>query len=63
MPKQSASDGSLNAAMACFSPEANSGDLYAPEKTLTGKHVKVVAGGERQQTGWISSTDKATCDP
>lgn len=63
MPKQSASDGSLNAAMACFSPEAKSGDLYAPEKTLTGKPVKVVAGGERQKTGWIGATDKATCDP
>jgi len=61
-PKQSASDGSLNAAMACFSPEAMSGDLYAPEKKMTGKPVKVVAGGERQNTGWIGGTDKTTCD-
>ena len=58
LPKQSAADGSLNAAMACFSPEAQSGDFYAPEKIATGKPVKVVAAGERQKY-----TDKATCDP
>lgn len=58
VPKQSASDGSLPAAMACFSPEAESGDLYAPEKGLVGKPVKVVSGGER-----LKRTDKATCDP
>eukprot|EP00571_Detonula_confervacea_P014784 CAMPEP_0172301954 /NCGR_PEP_ID=MMETSP1058-20130122/3754_1 /TAXON_ID=83371 /ORGANISM="Detonula confervacea, Strain CCMP 353" /LENGTH=353 /DNA_ID=CAMNT_0013012277 /DNA_START=82 /DNA_END=1143 /DNA_ORIENTATION=+ len=63
IPKQSASDGSLNAAMACFSPEAKSGDLYAPEKKMTGKPIKVVAGGERQKTGVIGATDKTTCDP
>lgn len=63
MPKQSASDGSLSAAMACFSPDANSGDFYAPEKGMVGKPVKVVAGGERQKTGRIGGTDKATCDP
>ena len=62
-PKQSASDGSLNAAMACFSPEAMSGDLYAPEKGLTGKLTKVVAGGVRQKTGRIGGTDENTCDP
>ncbi|KAL7536514.1 hypothetical protein ACHAXR_007217 [Thalassiosira sp. AJA248-18] len=61
VPKQSASDGSLNAAMACFSPEAKSGDLYAPEKGMIGKPMKVVAGGERQKTGRFGS-DKNTCD-
>lgn len=63
LPKQSSADGCLNAAMACFSPEAESGDLYAPEKGMVGKPGKVVAGGERQRTGWIGATDKATCDP
>jgi len=63
VPKQSASDGSLNAASACFSPDAKSGDFYAPEKSMTGKPIKVVAAGERQKTGWIGATDKATCDP
>ncbi|KAL9186210.1 hypothetical protein ACHAXT_005448 [Thalassiosira profunda] len=62
-PKQSAADGSLNACMACFSPKAESGDLYAPKKGLTGKPVKTVAGGVRQKTGWIGATDKTTCDP
>ena len=63
IPKQSASDGSLCAAMACFSKEANSGDFYAPEKGMVGKPVKVVSGGERQKTGRFGGTDKATCDP
>mmetsp|Transcript_21947 Transcript_21947/g.46319 ORF Transcript_21947/g.46319 Transcript_21947/m.46319 type:complete len:378 (+) Transcript_21947:40-1173(+) len=63
LPLQSASDGSLNAAMACFSPEAQSGDLYAPEKNMIGKPIKVVAGGVRQKNGWIGGTDKATCNP
>ena len=65
MSKQSAADGCLNAAMACFSPDANSGDLYAPEKGLVGKPVKYVAGGERMMTGrfGIGGTDKGTCDP
>ena len=63
MPKQSAADGCLNAAMASFSPEAKSGDFYAPEKGFTGKPTKVVAGCVRQKDGWIGSTDKNTCDP
>jgi len=63
IPKQSAADGSLSAAMACFSPDAQSGDFYAPEKGMTGKPVKVVAGGVRRKTGRIDGTDKATCDP
>ena len=65
MSKQSAADGCLNAAIACFSPDANSGDLYAPEKGLVGKPIKYVAGGERMMTGrfGIGGTDKGTCDP
>ncbi|KAL7516172.1 hypothetical protein ACHAWX_001214 [Stephanocyclus meneghinianus] len=62
-PKQSASDGSLNAAMACFSLDAESGDFYAPAKIATGKPTKVVVGGVRQKTGWIGGTDRGTCDP
>lgn len=62
LPRQSAADGSLNACMACFSPEAASGDFYAPEKAAIGKPFKVVAGGVRQKTGKIGGTDKATCD-
>lgn len=65
IPKQSAADGSLNAAMACFSPDAMSGDFYVPENGLTGKPVKAVVGGVRQKVGWfgIGGTDKNTCDP
>mmetsp|Transcript_3501 Transcript_3501/g.7016 ORF Transcript_3501/g.7016 Transcript_3501/m.7016 type:complete len:359 (-) Transcript_3501:40-1116(-) len=62
-PKQSAADGSLPAVMACFSPSAENGDFYAPEKTMTGRPKKVVAKGERQKTGFIGGTDKNTCDP
>jgi NAD(P)-dependent dehydrogenase (short-subunit alcohol dehydrogenase family) len=62
-PRQSASDGSLNAAMACFSPDADSGDFYAPSRVVTGKPIKVVARGVRQKTGWIGGTDRGTCDP
>jgi NAD(P)-dependent dehydrogenase (short-subunit alcohol dehydrogenase family) len=60
--KQSASDGSLNPAMACFSHSADSGDLFAPAGGTTGKPIKVVAKGIRQKTGWFGSTDKGTCD-
>lgn len=63
VPRMSARDGCLSAAMACFSPNAQSGDLYAPEKGTTGRPIKVVAGGVRKKTWWISRTDKATCDP
>ncbi|KAL3785165.1 hypothetical protein HJC23_013831 [Cyclotella cryptica] len=61
-PKQSASDGSLNAAMSCFGPDTDSGDLFAPANVATGKPIKVVSKGIRQKTGWIGGTDKGTCD-
>ena len=63
VPRQSAADGALNAIMACFNKETKSGDLFAPEKKMTGKPIKVVAGGLRQNTGIIGGTDKSTCDP
>jgi NAD(P)-dependent dehydrogenase (short-subunit alcohol dehydrogenase family) len=42
---QSSADGSLPCAMACFSPAANSGDFYAPEKDFNGPPVKTVLEG------------------
>lgn len=58
MKKQSAANGSLNAAMACFNPDAKSGDMYAPEKGYVGKPVKVIASGEAVKKG----KEKMTCD-
>lgn len=42
---QSAENGSLDAAVCAFSPEAKSGDMYMPEKGLSGAPVKCIEGG------------------
>ena len=48
MPKQSPADGCLNAAMACFSPEAESGDMYIPggRGEIVGPPKKTIAKGQ-----------------
>lgn len=55
----SAPDGSLSAAMGAYSPEANSGDMYQPEKGTAGKPVKCIAGGVPVKKG----KEKLTCNP
>lgn len=57
-PRQSAADGSLPAAMACFSPQCQSGDMLAPEKGMVGKPVWTIRGGEPVRKG----TEKLSCN-
>lgn len=57
--KQSAADGCLNAAMACFSPDASSGDMFVPESGLVGPPKKVIEAGAAVKKG----TETLTCDP
>jgi len=53
----SAEDGSLSAAMSAFSPEANSGDMYMPNKGMYGFPIKCISGGEPVKKG----AEKLTC--
>ena len=45
--KQSASNGSLMAAMVSFGPDVDAGDFYAPANIAMKKPIKVVAKGSR----------------
>lgn len=64
LPKHSAADGCLNAANACFSLDAKSGDFDVPENGMTGKPVKAT-GVVRLKVGWfvVGGQDKNNRDP
>lgn len=51
IPCQSAEDGTTPIMMACFSPDASSGDYYAPVSDLTGAPVKVISQGAPVKEG------------
>ena len=57
IPQQSPADGCLNAAMCCFSPEAKSGDLYAPVNGMVGRPIKVISKGQPVR----AKTERLTC--
>ena len=48
---QSAADGSLDVCMAAYSPQANSGDFFAPQKEMTGPPIKTIEGGKEVKKG------------
>mmetsp|Transcript_32427 Transcript_32427/g.61074 ORF Transcript_32427/g.61074 Transcript_32427/m.61074 type:complete len:347 (-) Transcript_32427:44-1084(-) len=49
--KQSAEDGCTNLSMACFSPEAESGDFFMPEKGMVGRPMKTIRAGCAAKAG------------
>ena len=55
---QSAEDGSLSCAMCAFSPQANSGDMYAPKSSAKGEPVKTIEGNVPVKKGG----EKLTCN-
>ena len=55
---QSAEDGSLSCAMCAFSPQANSGDMYAPMNAAKGKPIKTIEGNVPVKKG----SEKLTCN-
>ena len=58
---QSAPDGSLPCSLACFSPEANSGDFYMPSKMggMNGEPIRSILGGEPVKTNTEKETTSA----
>ena len=56
---QSAMHGSLDICMGCYSPEANSGDFFAPETELKGPPKKTIEGGVEVKKGSEGLTTSA----
>jgi len=55
---QSSADGSLACAMACFSPDANSGDFFMPENGTHGPPMKTIVDG----VATVEGKEKEVCD-